>query len=106
LRAGAHAVLGPSTDGGYWLIGARGEVPDLFTGIPWSTREVLTSTLARADDRGIRLGLVPFWYDVDEPSDVRFLAFHLDYTSAPYTARALKALRARNPGFFSGGTGT
>lgn len=105
LRRAPAAVLGPSNDGGYWLVGASGAVPDLFTDIPWSTREVLPATLARAKSRDVRLSLVQFWYDVDEAWDVRFLAGHLEHLGArhaPRTAAALAALRARDPGFFAG----
>lgn len=105
LAEAPGAVLGPSNDGGYWMVGASGAVPDLFTDIPWSTREVLPATLARARTRGVRLSLVEFWYDVDEAWDVRFLDAHiaqLGSSSAPRTAAALAALRSRNPGFFAG----
>jgi len=105
LRSAPAAVLGPSTDGGYWMVGASGEVPDLFTDIPWSTREVLPATLARARTRNVTLSLVQFWYDVDEAWDVRFLESHiaqLGVRSAPRTAAALAALRSRNAGFFAG----
>ena len=41
-------VLGPALDGGYYLIGGTGYWPDLFRDVPWSTEEVMTTTLARA----------------------------------------------------------
>ena len=48
-RLAAHdLVLGPARDGGYWMIGLRQPVPLLFRGIPWSTSEVLLTTLERA----------------------------------------------------------
>src|SRR6185503_3630709 len=45
-------VLGPATDGGYWLIGLRAPHPELFAGIPWSTDEALRRTLERARTAG------------------------------------------------------
>ncbi len=97
-----EVVLGPAGDGGYWLIGARGRAPDLFEGIPWSTREVLAATLARATATKTELALLPFWYDVDDVSDLRLLAAHLGsgLAPAPRTQAAIAALRASNPGFF------
>lgn len=48
LQGGTDVVLGPAEDGGYWLIGARGDFPELFEGIAWSTDTVLEQTLDRA----------------------------------------------------------
>ena len=47
LGEGVDVVLGPGYDGGYWLIGVRGQHPGLFENIPWSTPGVLEATLAR-----------------------------------------------------------
>ncbi|HIC69631.1 MAG TPA: glycosyltransferase [Candidatus Latescibacteria bacterium] len=72
-------VLGPSTDGGYYLIGqsrGRGEERAVFTGIDWSTGRVFEQTLAAAASSS--LGLLPPWYDVDTPSDAAFLKVHLE----------------------------
>lgn len=70
-------VLGPSTDGGYYLIGARPPVPPLFEGIDWSTPDVLGQTLDRLETAGVSLAVLPPWYDVDTPDDWRMLAGHL-----------------------------
>lgn len=102
----AQAVLGPAADGGYWLAGARGSVPDLFDGIPWSTRDVLAATLSRARSRGIALELLPFWYDVDDAPALRLLAAHLASGKAgpaPRTVEALASLRERCPAIFRAG---
>jgi hypothetical protein len=64
-------VLGPSVDGGYCLIGARVAVPELFTGIAWSTPEVLPETLRRL--AGYSHWLLPTWYDVDDAADLEHL---------------------------------
>lgn len=71
------AVLGPSFDGGYYLIGLSQPCPELFQNIDWSTDHVLRQTLARMELRGIRFYLLPPWYDVDTPDQFNFLRAHL-----------------------------
>lgn len=58
-------VLGPSTDGGYYLIGMKRPYPGLFEDISWSTDQVLSQTLARARDLGLPVVTLAAWYDVD-----------------------------------------
>ena len=58
-------VVGPATDGGYWLIGLRQPHPALFEGIGWSSELVLAETLARARARGQRIQLLRLLTDVD-----------------------------------------
>ena len=64
LLGEADVVLGPVADGGYWLIGVRGDHPTLFEGIPWSSAQVLSATLARS--AGLQLRLLPVRHDVDD----------------------------------------
>jgi rSAM/selenodomain-associated transferase 1 len=72
-------VLGPSTDGGYWLIGLRTSQPSLFEGISWSSDRVLQETLARTKAAGLRVHLLRELTDVDaEPQWREFLARQLD----------------------------
>lgn len=76
MLAEREVVIGPSTDGGYYLIGLQaGEWGDLFTGVEWSTGRVLEQTLGRIGER--RLGLLAPWYDVDTPPEAGFLKIHL-----------------------------
>ena len=63
---GDRIVLGPSTDGGYYLIGMKRPHPGLFDDISWSTDQVLSQTLARAADLGLPVVSLPAWYDVDD----------------------------------------
>ena len=97
--AAADGVIGPSEDGGYYLIGLRAPCPALFAGVSWSTRRVLAQTLAKARRAGRRLRLLPAWYDVDTVADLHRLAGELRRTrkSAPRTRRLLgtSAWRAR-----------
>jgi hypothetical protein len=73
----AAVVIAPSLDGGYYLLGVRGPMPDIFRGIAWSRSNVLGETVARLRRAGLRYALGPTWYDVDRFSDVALLAAHL-----------------------------
>lgn len=63
-------TLGPTTDGGYYLIGLNEFTPELFEGIAWSTAAVLKDTVARARAQGIEIKRLPVWFDVDTPDDL------------------------------------
>jgi uncharacterized protein len=71
-------VLGPSTDGGYYLIGMRGKVVEVFKDVTWGTEMVLQETCERLVQNGASLGLLPVWYDVDTPEDLKFFKTHMD----------------------------
>jgi rSAM/selenodomain-associated transferase 1 len=66
-------VLGPALDGGYYLIGLSRSIPELFTGIPWSTEHVLTLTQEKARMLGLKMALIAPWRDVDTIDDLRAL---------------------------------
>jgi len=70
-------VLGPATDGGYYLVGLRGRTQPIFDGIDWGTPQVLRQTIERLQDCRATLALLPVWYDVDTLDDLRWLAAHL-----------------------------
>ena len=72
-RNAADVVLGPCDDGGYYLIGVRAPQPALFEGIPWSTERVTPVTLEKARGLGLRVHLLPSWFDVDTEADLRRL---------------------------------
>ena len=61
----SELVLGPARDGGYYLMGLSHPQPRLFHGIPWSTRQVLESTLSRARKLGLSTYLLPELEDLD-----------------------------------------
>lgn len=82
-RGDVDLVLGPSEDGGYYLIGLREPHPELFEAIRWSTPEVMPETLRRAEARGLRVVLLPTWYDVDVPADLARLRAALAASQAP-----------------------
>ncbi|MBA3659094.1 MAG: DUF2064 domain-containing protein, partial [Gemmatimonadales bacterium] len=64
-------VLGPTDDGGYCLIAGRAPLPDLFTGMPWSTAAVLDETRTRLVALGLRWHELPVLRDVDTAADAR-----------------------------------
>ena len=73
--ASTDVVLGPASDGGYWLIGLREPHPELFNDIPWSTPDVLTRTLNRVRQALLSVHLLREQRDVDTEGDWReFLA--------------------------------
>ena len=68
-------VLGPATDGGYWLIGLRQLQPNLFRGVQWSTEDVFAETIRRVQHAGLSVRLLRELTDVDTDRDWRaFLA--------------------------------
>lgn len=64
-------VLGPALDGGYYLIGLRRFIPELFSGISWSTAEVLQQTVNIALKLGLSVVYLPSLGDVDRPEDLQ-----------------------------------
>ena len=68
-------TIGPTEDGGYYLIGLSQPVPALFEGIAWSTATVYQETITKARALGLRVHALPLGYDVDRLEDVsRFVA--------------------------------
>jgi rSAM/selenodomain-associated transferase 1 len=65
LLESSDLVLGPTLDGGYWLIGLRKSEPDLFRDIPWSTNAVLGETIKRAKAMGLKVSLMRNLEDID-----------------------------------------
>jgi len=63
---GDRVVLGPSDDGGYYLIGLKSVHREVFERIDWSTEQVLEQTKARAREAGLEVHLLPVWYDIDD----------------------------------------
>lgn len=67
-------VLGPTADGGYYLVGAARETAaGIFEGIDWSTERVWEQTVVRLGALGLSYESLPPWYDVDELSDLERL---------------------------------
>jgi len=88
LAAGAEVVLGPSADGGYYLIGLSQSAPRLLREVRMSTSHVLADTLALAREEQLRVVLLPAWYDVDDATSLLRLIAELSMTPvsvAPHT---------------------
>ena len=68
----SDAVIGPSSDGGYYLIGFTRDsfAAEVFDGITWSTSAVFKQTLAKLKSCGLRVCQLPLWYDVDTRADL------------------------------------
>ena len=62
-------MLGPSDDGGYYLIGMKKMHRRLFEEIDWSTERVFEQTIERARELGVEVHILPTWYDVDDRGD-------------------------------------
>jgi rSAM/selenodomain-associated transferase 1 len=77
LMNGHRVVLGPSLDGGYYSLGIRQNLPDLFRGIRWGGARVLADSIARLQRARTRFVLAPAWYDIDRWSDLMLLVEHL-----------------------------
>jgi len=65
------AVLGPASDGGYYLLGLKEPCPELFQGISWSTPEVLVETREQLKRKGLSFSELPVLSDVDTAEDWR-----------------------------------
>ena len=73
LLGSSPVVLGPSFDGGYYLVGLSRWIPEIFEDIPWSTGVVLERTLQKIRELGLGCEILPAWHDVDDPEGLRLL---------------------------------
>lgn len=88
---GADAVIGPTEDGGFYLLGLR-QCPDgLLSELPWSLDTTCEATIARLSARGLRTAMLPSWFDVDRPDDLPSARERLRERAslAPKTVRCL-----------------
>jgi uncharacterized protein len=87
LRApGDRMVLGPASDGGYYLIGLKQPHQELFRRIAWGTETVARSTCERAAEISLATMLLPEWYDVDDIETLRWLQEELAGHSTRFRA--------------------
>jgi rSAM/selenodomain-associated transferase 1 len=63
-------TIGPATDGGYYLLGMKKELKEVFSGIEWSTEKVLDQTLKLMETKRYSYTLLPQLNDVDTIDDV------------------------------------
>jgi len=107
---GDRVVLGPSEDGGYYLIGLKHPHHELFERIAWSTADVLAHTIWRAAEINLPVEFLPTWYDVDDAATLRLLCDELSLltdghngqarfrggSEAPHTRKYLAGLIAKD----------
>jgi uncharacterized protein len=86
---GDRMVLGPASDGGYYLIGLKRPHRQLFMQIAWGTETVARSTCERAAEIGLATTLLPEWYDVDDIETLRWLQDELAGHSTRFRAGGL-----------------
>jgi hypothetical protein len=104
-QPGDRAVLGPSSDGGYYLLGLKTPHRRMFEDVAWSTDQVARQTRERAVEIGLALHELPAWYDVDDLASLQMLhdelfggrayAQGLRPHAARHSAALLDALLAR-----------
>ena len=68
-----RVVLGPSRDGGYYLVGCNQPVPQIFDGMIWSHSEVLTETQNKLAFLKVDYHILPLWFDIDTTDDLTHL---------------------------------
>ena len=99
---GDRAVLGPTEDGGYYLLGLKRPHAALFRNISWSTSVVAAETRARAAEIGLEIAALPKWFDIDDGPALEQLVISLETAGhdgfpAPATRAALRALGLLTP---------
>ena len=69
-KSQADVVLGPSADGGYYLVGMNRMIANIFSGIGWSRNDVLAQTIQKLAGVGLKHELLPEGYDIDTADDL------------------------------------
>jgi uncharacterized protein len=104
-QPGDRVVLGPSQDGGYYLIGLKQAHRAVFEGIHWSTATVYQETVEAVHKAGLELVELPLWYDVDDAESLQVLKNELledvrpcfvsaDGYAAPHSMQSLEQMYA------------
>jgi hypothetical protein len=83
VKPGDRIVLGPSHDGGYYLIGLKQAYAELFADIAWSTSTVFAETVAAARTANLEAVILPLWYDVDDAATLGILTAELLHNTPP-----------------------
>lgn len=77
-------TIGPTEDGGYYLVGFAQHVPGVFRDVPWSSGNEYRATLDRADELGVSSYRLPIWKDIDDLDDLRsFIERNLASSAEP-----------------------
>jgi rSAM/selenodomain-associated transferase 2/rSAM/selenodomain-associated transferase 1 len=96
LQGGA-AVLGPSEDGGFYLIGLTRCPSGLLAGLPWSQSDTSARTIERLCSNGMTVQMLERWFDIDVPRDLEHLEELIarGEISVPATSAALQRIRSK-----------
>jgi uncharacterized protein len=92
-----EVVLGPAEDGGYYLVGAKAALPELFVGVPMGAQVVLQVTIQRAVRRRLRIATVPTLPDLDRLEDLRAALAAVELDGSPRTRTVATDLLAVRP---------
>ncbi len=79
-------VLGPSLDGGYYLIGLKKAHREIFENIDWGSDQVLNQTICKINKKNLKSSFVPRWYDVDDQDGLNRLKMDLKRKLNPLMA--------------------
>ena len=91
---GNRIVLGPSRDGGYYLIGMNQPTPEVFANMTWSHSQVLAQTMERLAAIAIKPEVLPTWFDLDTVDDLCELLSSSDVTTRNSMKQTLTFLQA------------
>lgn len=94
-HADNRIVLGPTDDGGYYLIGMRKVYRRLFEDIHWSSEQVFAQTLDRAQELTLSVHVLPKFYDIDDATALRRLCGELLNEKADDVAPVTKEFLAK-----------
>ncbi len=87
-------VMGPTEDGGYYLIGLKNNVPELFENIAWSTGTVFSVTQEKAKELGLSLKILPKLRDLDTEEDLHvFIQESKNPKNDTFSGRTQKVLQ-------------
>ena len=88
-------VLGPSLDGGFYLIGVKHCPPGLLSGIEWSRPTTMQQTISRLQQQGLSVAMLPDWFDVDTAAELSRLESLLAsrVIDCPHTQAVFEDLR-------------
>lgn len=89
-------VLGPSRDGGYYLVGMNRPTPEIFNEMSWSHDRVFSQTIEKLASLGIDFTTLPGWFDLDTIEDIEFLRSYSDPAVRAAMKRTVSFLQRLN----------
>jgi rSAM/selenodomain-associated transferase 1 len=92
-----QVVLGPSHDGGYYLVGMNQPTPEIFQDMRWSHDQVLAQTTDKLSKLGIPPALLPAWFDIDSVEDLKQLEALPEPATRNAVQRTLSYLQGIGP---------